>query len=42
MKYFEAIGFINPGYGGLAGAHPREFSKEVQAAHRRSLERAYV
>lgn len=31
--------FPNMGHGALAGEYPKEFSKEVQAAHRRSLER---
>lgn len=31
--------FPNMGRGTLAGEHPEEFSKEVQAAHRRSIER---
>ena len=35
---FEVKIFTNLGHGGLAGEHPEEFSKEVQAAHRRTLE----
>lgn len=31
--------FTELGHGGLAGEHPEEFSKEVQAAHRCSLEK---
>ena len=31
--------FPNMGHGTLAGEHPELFSKEVQAAHRRSLAR---
>ena len=34
--------FTELGHGGLAGEHPEEFSKEVQAAHRRSLEKEKV
>ena len=34
---FETKIFPNLGHGGLAGEHPEEFSKEVQAAHRRSV-----
>lgn len=36
---FEIKLFPNLGHGGLAGEHPAEFSKEVQAAHRHSLEK---
>ena len=35
---FEVKIFTNLGHGGLAGEHPEEFSKEVQAAHRCTLE----
>lgn len=31
--------FTNMGHGTLAGEHPQEFSKEVQAAHRQSLQK---
>ena len=31
--------FPNMGHGTLAGEHPQQFSKEVQAAHRRSLQK---
>ena len=36
---FETKIFTNLGHGGLAGEHPEAFLKEVQAAHRHSLER---
>lgn len=36
---FEIKIFTDLGHGGLAGEHPEEFSKEVQAAHNRSLEK---
>ena len=36
---FETKIFTDLGHGGLAGEHPERFSQEVQAAHRRSLER---
>ncbi len=39
---FEVKIFTELGHGGLAGEHPEEFSKEVQAAHRRSLEKEKV
>jgi len=32
--------FSDLGHGGLAGEHPQQFSQEIQAAHRRSLEKA--
>ena len=35
---FEKKIFSDLGHGGLAGEHPQQFSQEVQAAHRRSLE----
>ena len=31
--------FPNMGHGTLAGEHPEQFSQEVQAAHRRSLQK---
>lgn len=34
--------FPNMGHGTLAGEHPQEFSKEVQAAHRCSLQKEKV
>ena len=39
---FKVKIFTELGHGGLAGEHPEEFSKEVQAAHRRSLEKEKV
>jgi len=39
---FEVKIFTELGHGGLAGEHPEEFSKEVQAAHRCSLEKEKV
>lgn len=36
---FETKIFKDLGHGGLAGEQPERFSREVQAAHRRSLER---
>ena len=36
---FEEKIFTDLGHGGLAGEHPRQFSQEVQAAHKRSLEK---
>lgn len=36
---FETKIFTDLGHGGLAGEHPERVSQEVQAAHRRSLER---
>ena len=37
---FEEKIFSDLGHGGLAGEHPQQFSQEIQAAHRRSLEKA--
>ena len=37
---FEEKIFRDLGHGGLAGEHPDRFSQEIQAAHRRSLEKA--
>lgn len=37
---FEKKIFSDLGHGGLAGEHPQQFSQEIQAAHRRSLEKA--
>lgn len=39
---FETKIFTDLGHGGLAGEHPEEFSKEVQAAHNRSLEKRAI
>jgi len=39
---FETKIFTNLGHGGLAGEHPDEFSREVQAAHARSLEKEHL
>lgn len=36
---FETKIFMDMGHGGLAGEHIEDFSKEVQAAHRHSLEK---
>lgn len=36
---FETKIFTDLGHGGLAGEHPEEFLREVQAAHRQSLNR---
>ncbi len=39
---FETKIFTDLGHGGLAGEHPEEFSKEVQAAQNRSLEKRAI
>lgn len=39
---FETKIFTDLGHGGLAGEHPEEFSREVQAAHSRSLEKRAI
>ena len=36
---FTYKAFPNMGHGTLAGAHPEQFSQEVQAAYRRSLQK---
>ena len=36
---FTCKEFPNMGHGTLAGEHPQAFSKEVQAAHRQSLQK---
>lgn len=37
---FQEKIFPDLGHGGLAGEHPQQFSREVQAAHQRSVEKA--
>ena len=37
---FDEKIFSDLSHGGLAGEHPQQFSQEIQAAHRRSLEKA--